>query len=257
MRDGKLEVWRLGYGPTLRGYHKVHKEPRRNTKTARMGKPQIPTNTEDTEKTEGHRGGRRTSARRTLQGSLEEHRRLKPEPPPLAAMKPDAARLLPCRPKGPNLPRLSPQRTTKTHKEGNTGGGPCVRARRTSGPESEERGGLRTPRFGSWCARGAHDLAPGDAGDSGDTGAPLRGVKQTVLQSGVSRRPRGPICPIGPTASLKCVSRKRQKHKGWARQRGPQDQAATLRFPISPCRRKAPNLPRLSAGRSDRAPAPS
>ena len=41
---------------------------------------------------------------------------MRPEPPPLAAMMPDAARLLPCRPKGPNLPRLRTQRTTKGHK---------------------------------------------------------------------------------------------------------------------------------------------
>ena len=122
-------------------------------------------------------GGVLAHAGRTMEvwkvGSLEEPRRLKPEPPPLAAMKPDVARL-----------SQSPQRTTKTHKEGNTGGGgPCVRARRTSGLGPMGHGGLRTPRFGSWCARGAHDLAPGDAGDSRDTGAPLRGVKQPFYRA--------------------------------------------------------------------------
>ena len=40
----------------------------------------------------------------------------------------------------------------------------------------------------------------GDAGDSGDTGAPLRGDGKAVVQSGDSRRPIGPIRPIGPTA---------------------------------------------------------
>ena len=49
-------------------------------------------------------------------GGLEEPQRLRPGPPPLAAMRPNAARLLPCRPKGPNLPRLRTQRTTKGHK---------------------------------------------------------------------------------------------------------------------------------------------
>ena len=34
-----------------------------------------------------------------------------------------------------------------------------MRARRTSGPGPMGHGGLRTPRFGSWCAGGAHDLA--------------------------------------------------------------------------------------------------
>ena len=44
---------------------------------------------------------------------------MKPGLPPLAAMRPNAVRLLPCRPKGPNLPRLRTRRTTKGH-EGET-----------------------------------------------------------------------------------------------------------------------------------------
>ena len=50
------------------GRHEGHEEPQRNTKTAGMGEPQIPKNTEITEKTERHRGGQRASARRTLKG---------------------------------------------------------------------------------------------------------------------------------------------------------------------------------------------
>ena len=217
-----------------------------------MGKPPIPTNTEDTEKTEGHRDGRRASARRTHNGSLEGWK-LGGAP----EVEARAAAL-----GGDEAGRCAViTKSTKNHEDAQRrqhGGGRAVRARKAH---------VRPGAYGAWRASHAtlwelvrqRRTRPGsgNAGDSGDTGAPLRGVKQTVLQSGVSRRPRGPICPIGPTASLKCVSRKRQKHKGWARQRGPQDQAATLRFPISPCRRKAPNLPRLSAGRSDRAPAPS
>ena len=67
---------------------------------------------------------------------MEEPQRLKPGPPPLAAMRPNAARLSPCRPKGPNLPRLRTRRTTKVHKEHDAGGGPCVRkgARPDRGP---------------------------------------------------------------------------------------------------------------------------
>ena len=69
----------------------------------------------------------------------------------------------------------STAKNTKNHKgtqrEGDTVGGPCVRTRCTSGPKGlREHGGLRTPRFGNWES------------------------------SGVSRRPSGPICPIGPTA---------------------------------------------------------
>ena len=50
------------------GRHEGHEEPQRNTKTVGMGEPQIPKNTEITEKTERHRGGQRASARRTLKG---------------------------------------------------------------------------------------------------------------------------------------------------------------------------------------------
>ena len=47
---------------------------------------------------------------------LEEPQRLRPGLSPPATVRPNAARLLPCRPKGPNLPRLRTRRSTKGHK---------------------------------------------------------------------------------------------------------------------------------------------
>ena len=206
-----------------------------------MGKPPIPTNTEDTEKTEGHRDGRRASARRTHNGSLEGWK-LGGAP----EVEARAAAL-----GGDEAGRCAViTKSTKNHEDAQRrqhGGGRAVRARKAH---------VRPGAYGAWRASHATlwELVRQRRTRPGSRrcrrfkryrSAPA-GRQTTVLQSGVSRRPRGPICPIGPTASLKCVSRKRQKHKGWARQRGPQGRAATLRFPISPCRRKAPNLPRPS-----------
>ena len=99
---------------------------------------------------------------------------MKPGPPPLAAMRPNAARLLPCRPKGPNLPRL--RRTeNRTRDKRATGEALCKDqaskplnfqtstkgARPARGPVG--RGGLRTPRFGE----GALTRPRPGAGDSG------------------------------------------------------------------------------------------
>ena len=78
---------------------------------------------------------------------------------------------LPCRPKGPNLPWL------RTRRESDARGGPCVRARRTSGPGA----------CGSMAGFARHALGKGEPrptcpiGPIRPTGEPL-GTLQTCLR---------------------------------------------------------------------------
>ena len=90
------------------------------------------------------------------------------------------------------------QRTRRTQSKRRRGG-PCVRkgARPARGPGGAWRASHAMLWF--WEPEATRP-GSGDAGDSGDTGAPLRGDGKAVVQSGVSRRPIGPIRPIGPTA---------------------------------------------------------
>ena len=155
-------------------------------------------------------------------GGLEEPQRLNPGLSPAATMKPDAARLSRSPRRTTNghkdcqrggtadsdehrehredrgaqrraacyrrqdcqcVSPQSAQRATMYTKVGDAGGGPDVRARRTSGP-------------GAW--RGMAGFA--------------RHALVLGKFCGVSRRPSCPIGPIGPTAEL---SGRRQKRKGW------------------------------------------
>ena len=75
-----------------------------------------------------------------------------------------------------------------------------MRARRTSGPRAY--GAWRASHAMLWgrCAGGAHDLVQ-EMQEIQEVQERPCGASQTVLQSGGGRRPRGPMRPIGPTAS--------------------------------------------------------
>ena len=132
---------------------------------------------------------------------------MKPGPPPLAAMRPNAARLLPCRPKGPNLPRLRTQRTTKVHEEYDAGEPQIseehrvaqriqrvtASARRTARMflSQRTRRTQRARRRGGPCVCARHTSGPGACRG-------VAGFARHALVLGVHRRSRRPICPIGP-----------------------------------------------------------
>ena len=110
-------------GFTLRGYHKEHEGPQRNTKDCQCV----------------------CRSQRFTEGYTEQHR----EGLPVCFWK------LPCRPKGPNLPRLRTPRTQRTAQ------GRAVRVRKAHVRPGglREHGGLRTPRFGEG-ALSRHFSAP-------------------------------------------------------------------------------------------------